>query len=143
MAWSVIHNIIIFWTWFLLLVSWNMPRVKSWGPRHHQGCGYSSESKTKTSISIRGRPMPRPLLASIDLPNEENNSSKDDGYLQRVVLGPDIATKPDYENIHGPLGKTMDSIFLQVFRSKLAEYVGVDSRLPKVRSKGIYQCFCI
>jgi hypothetical protein len=50
------------------------------------------------------------------------------------VQGPDKETKPDYENIHGPLGKLLDRIFLVVFRSKLAENVGVDSSLPKVRT---------
>jgi len=34
-------------------------------------------------------------------------------------------SKPDYENIHGPLGKTIDDIFLSVFRSKMAEKVKV------------------
>ena len=59
-----------------------------------------------------------------------------------TVKGPDLETKPDYENIHGPLGKTMDSVFLTMFRTEMAEKVGVDSSLPKVsldsREKMVY-----
>ncbi|KAG7350409.1 protein of unknown function DUF4033 containing protein [Nitzschia inconspicua] len=49
----------------------------------------------------------------------------------RWVTGPDVATKPDYDNIHGPLGSLMDNIFMRVFRRKLAEHVGFDSSLPQ------------
>jgi hypothetical protein len=49
-----------------------------------------------------------------------------------IAKGPDLETKPDYENIHGPLGKTLDSVFLSIFRTEMAEKVGVDSSLPKV-----------
>ena len=51
---------------------------------------------------------------------------------QRVVAGPPKDTRPDYENIHGPLGKFADRVFMTVFRTKLAEHVGIDSSLPKV-----------
>jgi len=44
-----------------------------------------------------------------------------------TTRGPDPATKPDYDSIVGPLGRTVDHLFLRVFRSKLAEQVGVDS----------------
>jgi hypothetical protein len=53
--------------------------------------------------------------------------------------GPDKTTKPDYENIHGPLGKTLDSVFLYVFRSRLAEHVGVDSKIPKTDFAGLME----
>jgi hypothetical protein len=49
------------------------------------------------------------------------------------VPGPPVETKPDYDNIHGPLGKAVDDVFLSMFREKLAEQVGVDSDKPKVR----------
>jgi hypothetical protein len=48
------------------------------------------------------------------------------------VAGPDVATKPDYDKIHGPLGRLMDHIFLRVFRAKLAEHVGFDSNISQV-----------
>jgi hypothetical protein len=51
--------------------------------------------------------------------------------IVRTVRGPDLATKPDYGNIHGPLGKVVDRLFLTVFRTQLAKHVGVDSNLPK------------
>lgn len=50
-----------------------------------------------------------------------------------VVSGPPIETKPDYENIHGPLGKGIDNVFMKMFRSRLADQVGIDSELPQVR----------
>ena len=56
-----------------------------------------------------------------------------------VTEGPDPSTKPDYENIHGPLGKTLDKLFLYVFRTKLAEHVGVDSKLPKTDFNGLME----
>lgn len=59
--------------------------------------------------------------------------------LYQTVKGPDIETKPDYENIHGPLGKTIDRIFLMVFRTRMAEKVGVDSSLPKDDYQGLME----
>lgn len=50
----------------------------------------------------------------------------------RWVAGPDLATKPDYDSIHGPMGSLMDNIFLRVFRGKLSEHVGFDSNLSQV-----------
>ena len=50
----------------------------------------------------------------------------------RTVMGPPIETKPDYEKMHGPLGKTMDKVFMTVFRTKMANKIGIDSQLPKV-----------
>jgi hypothetical protein len=47
------------------------------------------------------------------------------------VSGPSLDTKPDYENIHGPLGKWIDNnLFMTVFRYQLAQKVGVDSAKP-------------
>jgi hypothetical protein len=57
----------------------------------------------------------------------------------RTVDGPDKATKPDYENIHGPLGKTLDRTFLTIFRTNMAEKVGVDSSLPKDDFQGLME----
>lgn len=49
-----------------------------------------------------------------------------------VVQGPSLETKPDYDEIHGPLGPEMDKLFLRIFRSKMAENIGIryDSDLP-------------
>ncbi len=52
----------------------------------------------------------------------------------RFIDGPPIETKPEYESIHGPLGKTVDDLFLSTFRTQMADKVGVDSKLPKVRN---------
>ena len=59
--------------------------------------------------------------------------------LISFVPGPPIETKPDYDNIHGPLGKTLDKVFLKLFRSKLAENIGIDSKLPKDDYQGIME----
>ena len=48
-------------------------------------------------------------------------------FVQTAVPGPPLESKPDYENIVGPLGRFMDQIFMKVFRKQLAEQVGADS----------------
>jgi len=55
------------------------------------------------------------------------------------IDGPPLETKPDYDNIHGPLGKTVDGIFLSIFRMKMAEKVGFDSDLPKNDYSGLIE----
>jgi hypothetical protein len=69
------------------------------------------------------------LFGSIQSINSNNTETK----LSKPawVSGPDIGTKPDYDNINGPLGSFMDNVFLRVFRGKLAEYCGFDSKLPQ------------
>jgi hypothetical protein len=47
-------------------------------------------------------------------------------------MGPPVETKPDYERMHGPLGKIMDKVFMTVFRTQMANKIGMDSQLPKV-----------
>ena len=51
---------------------------------------------------------------------------------QWTVEGPPLETKPDYNNIHGPMGKWPDNLFQTIFRKKLAEKAGFDSSLPEV-----------
>lgn len=41
-----------------------------------------------------------------------------------AIRGPSIETKPDYDAIVGPLGRTVDVFFLDLFRRKLEENVG-------------------
>ena len=60
-------------------------------------------------------------------------------HLNLFVEGPSVDTKPDYENIHGPLGKTMDEVFLKVFRSKMADAFGLDSQLPYDNYQGLME----
>ena len=55
------------------------------------------------------------------------------------VEGPSVETKPDYESIHGPLGKTMDKVFLKVFRGKMADAFGLDSNLPYDNYQGLME----
>lgn len=44
-----------------------------------------------------------------------------------LVPGPPRETKPDYENIIGPLGRTADRLFLIVFRQQLETITGLSS----------------
>lgn len=60
-------------------------------------------------------------------------------HLNSFVEGPPIETKPDYENIHGPLGKTLDTAFLKLFRSKMAEAFEMDSQLPHDDYQGLME----
>lgn len=59
--------------------------------------------------------------------------------LNSFVEGPPRETKPDYENIHGPLGKTLDTAFLKLFRSKMAEAFEMDSQLPHDDYQGLME----
>jgi len=59
--------------------------------------------------------------------------------LHSTIDGPPLETKPDYKNIHGPMGKDIDTIFLTLFRSKMAEKIGVDSSLPLDDYSGILE----
>ena len=58
-------------------------------------------------------------------------------FAQTAVPGPPAETKPDYDNIVGPLGRFMDTVFLVVFRRKLAEQTGSDSARPWTDYEGI------
>ena len=60
-------------------------------------------------------------------------------FLATTVTGPDRTTKPDYHNIHGPLGKGVDDLFLAVFRHQLAYYVGVDSSRQNTDYAGLIE----
>ena len=53
--------------------------------------------------------------------NSSSSSSRKDQFLKTAVSGPPLETKPDYENIVGPLGRWMDTLFLVIFRQKMAE----------------------
>ena len=46
------------------------------------------------------------------------------------IPGPPAETKPNYDEIHGALGETVDMALMSLFRSRLAERVGVDSDRP-------------
>lgn len=59
--------------------------------------------------------------------------------LSRTVMGPPPETKPDYETIHGPLGRLADKVFMAVFRIQMANKVGIDSKLPKDDYMGLME----
>jgi hypothetical protein len=53
------------------------------------------------------------------------------------VTGPPAASRPDYETIHGPMGKMVDDFFLTMFRTQLARQVGIDSDKPPTDYQGL------
>jgi hypothetical protein len=55
------------------------------------------------------------------------------------IDGPSPETKPNYEEIYGPLGPFMDKLFMIMFRSKMAEKVGIDSNLPRDDFQGLIE----
>ena len=58
-------------------------------------------------------------------------------FWESAIRGPPKETKPDYENIVGPLGRTMDMLFMVVFRKALAKHTNLDSDRPVNDFKGI------
>jgi hypothetical protein len=58
---------------------------------------------------------------------------------QLFIDGPSQETKPNYEEINGPLGFTIDKVFLSVFRAKMADKVGIDSKLPYDDYQGLME----
>lgn len=59
--------------------------------------------------------------------------------LSKTITGPPLETKPDYDKIHGPLGPLADQVFLSVFRTQMADKVGIDSKLPKNDYMGLIE----
>lgn len=68
-----------------------------------------------------------------------NSQSKRKAMPPGFVDGPPLETKPNYEELHGPLGETADNLFLEVFRKNMAERVGVDSNLPYDDYQGLME----
>jgi hypothetical protein len=108
------------------------------------GCGFcpldnvGSHLRTSSALweSLPSSTRTRPR--TVDGPDEATKPSST-RTRPRTVDGPDEATKPNYENIHGPLGKTLDRIFLTIFRTNMAEKVGVDSSLPNDDYQGLME----
>ena len=107
----------------------------------------TTASTTTTPSSAAAEQQPKSISISPPLSPSTSPSSSIKKTTKAAIFaskssttdGPDLETKPDYENIHGPLGKTLDDLFLTVFRTKLAHYVGVDSKLPKTDYGGIIE----
>ena len=61
---------------------------------------------------------------------QNTSSGGEPSSIPDTVLGPPPETKPDYDNIVGPLGRQADDLFLNLFRTELANAAQVDSDLP-------------
>ena len=90
---------------------------------------HSRGASTVTAWTCRGEYRYRTRLGS----ESSNNHKETSAFLRTAVPGPPLDTKPDYENIHGPLGSVVDGVFQNVFRAALAAQVvtvGTADNLP-------------
>ena len=93
----------------------------------------TSKRRVPQNVDVAGVPIHPGALRLL-------SPSDTDNYVEsRIVQGPDPETKPDYSNIHGPMGKSIDDIFLKMFRSSLAYHVGVDSERAKDDYQGLME----
>jgi len=118
------------WLWFLLSAAiqtdaW-LPPIVGRGTTSHRTARISRLQAVETGTLVG--PPPRNSTAG-GAPSFffGRDRPTTDSFTATTTLGPDPATKPDYDNIVGPLGKRVDNFLLRLFRSKLAEQVGQDS----------------
>jgi hypothetical protein len=62
-------------------------------------------------------------LSSSSSRSSSSSSSLTAAPSRPLVVGPDPATKPDYDTITGPLGAAVDQVFLRLFHASLYEQV--------------------
>lgn len=79
------------------------------------------------------------LAATSNTETDANDESPKRLSAPLFIDGPSEETKPNYDEIYGPLGPTFDKLFLTIFRSKMAEKVGIDSKLPKDDYQGLME----
>jgi Beta-carotene isomerase D27-like, C-terminal len=103
---------------------------KDSGNNDDKNINYNYNSKTFSKTA---------LLTSASSSTTTAVSKPSSYFLRTSVLGPDVATKPDYDNIVGPLGKVFDTLLIIVFRKQLAKHVGWDSALPIWDYNGIIE----
>jgi len=90
---------------------------------HNSGKRLSScFSSSESDFTIRNIP-PIPSTAALAVPT----TAKSPASTATLVPGPPRETKPDYENIIGPLGRIADRLFLVIFRQKLENITGLSS----------------
>jgi len=104
----------------------------------------SPSTSFKVGKNLRCQPISTRDFESLKVSKEVDTffvheNKRTTGKKRWTVEGPSLETKPDYENIHGPLGKSLDYTFMALFRSKLAEKVGVDSKLPLNDYQGLME----
>jgi hypothetical protein len=92
----------------------------------------SKKNAVRSGNGIRNNALPLTVLSSSSQPQPQSQRPL-------FIEGPSRETKPNYEEIDGPLGPIMDKVFLMIFRSKMSEKVGVDSKLPKDDYQGLIE----
>jgi hypothetical protein len=109
--------------------------------RRYSMAGGSWSSNTTSSTSTSSYEITSSSAETLEPPDRQRRSSATTTTTTTTtattapfIQGPPRDTKPDYENIHGPMGKMVDQILLRIFRSRMAEHIGVDSKLPQVSS---------
>jgi hypothetical protein len=96
------------------------------------GAVWSSNTTSSTSTSTSSSYEISSSAETLQPPILQRRSTALAAASAPFIQGPPRDTKPDYENIHGPMGKMVDQILLRIFRSRMAEHIGVDSKLPQV-----------
>jgi hypothetical protein len=96
----------------------------------------TTSSTSSASTSTSSYEISRGSAETLQPPDRQRRSSASTTTTTATtapfIQGPPRDTKPDYGNIHGPMGKMVDQILLRIFRSRMAEHIGVDSKLPQV-----------
>ena len=118
------------WLWFLLAAA--TTQTDAWLPSIvGRGTSHRTARISRLQTVETGTLEPPPRNSTADGAPSSFFLGRDrpttDSFTATTTLGPDPATKPDYDNIVGPLGKRVDNFLLRLFRSKLAEQVGQDS----------------
>jgi hypothetical protein len=85
---------------------------------------------------------PSEIYSALSIPAPLNFEDDQSSWRKKrvwTIEGPSLDTKPDYNTIHGPLGKFVDYLFVRYFRKKMAEKMGIDSKLPQGDFAGIME----
>jgi len=110
--------------------------------RHHR----YPIAKSKLGPSVDIHPSSTAFLSSKSIDSAFPGTNEEGGKKKYIkerkkawIDGPPPESKPDYDNIHGPLGPALDKIFLIIFRSRMAEKIGMDSNRPRDDYEGLME----
>lgn len=127
------YGTFLWWFPFLVCcrVTWSFPRVGL------TPVGRRSLSWPRRPVALLATPEPHRTVPSAPIPPPFLGRSSNRTFWESAIRGPPPDSKPDYDTIVGPLGRTMDRLFLVVFRRALAHHAQLDSHLPVDDYQGI------
>ncbi|GKY92754.1 hypothetical protein MPSEU_000245400 [Mayamaea pseudoterrestris] len=105
--------------------------------------GFQLGTRRRSKFASRGFPSTVLLSSSASAADGSQQISptkfpiRNATYWESAIRGPPRETKPDYENIVGPLGRKIDKLFLTVFRKALAEHTQLNSTYATDDFRGI------